>query len=464
MSAVRLEIGDCREVLARMKASHRLVDAVCTDPPYHLVSIVKRLGNPDSAAIQSGATGVYARSSVGFMGQQWDGGDVAFDSATWAAVAAVMKPGAYLVAFGGTRTIHRMTAAIEAAGFEVRDRLWNAIAADTHARRFLDSLTAEQQEAFALAIEDSQFGGELAWLFGTGFPKSHNLDGQHEGKGTALKPAHEPIVIARKPSPLPVPQTVETYGTGAINIDECRLHAPDAQGGSYTVRRLAPGASVNANGAWKQDQVYEGETKPGRWPANVVHDGSEEVVGTFAAYGERGAIAPVHRRSADKFRTVYNGSFRGNVDEGGLTFQGDSGTADRFFYSAKAVDGERVFECRQCGAHQLGRPRCGHKDAQGIDDFRSHPTVKPIELMRWLVRLVCPPGGLVLDPFAGSGTTGAAALQEGRSALLIEREPDYARDICVRLRLSTEAAQAADVAPLPSPLDSHGPLFGGQAA
>lgn len=463
MSAVRLEVGDCREVLARMKAGHQLVDAVCTDPPYHLASIVKRLGNPDSAPIQSGATGVYARSSAGFMGQQWDGGDVAFDPATWVAIAAVMKPGAYLVAFGGTRTIHRMTAAIEAAGFEIRDRLWNAIADDTHAQRFLDSLTGEQRDAFALAIEESRFGGELAWLFGTGFPKSHNLDGAHEGKGTALKPAHEPIVIARKPSSLPVPETVARYGTGAINIDECRLHAADAQGGAYTVRRLAPGASVNSNGAWKQDRVYQGESKPGRWPANVVHDGSDQVIETFAAYGERGAIAPVHRRSADKFRGVY-GAFKGDVDEGGVTFQGDSGTADRFFYSAKATDGERVFRCRQCGQHRLGRPRCGHKDAQGVDDFHTHPTVKPIALMRWLVRLVCPPDGLVLDPFAGTGTTGAAALAEGRSALLIEQSEDYAADIAVRLGLTIEQAGAVDVAPLPSALDSHGPLFGGAAA
>lgn len=237
--SVRVIHGDCTVVLRNLARAGILVDAVCTDPPYHLASIVARLGQPDSAPIQSGATGVYARSSQGFMGQQWDGGDVAFRPDTWRRVFDLMKPGAHLVAFAATKGYHRMACAIEDAGFEIRDM--------------------------------------LSWLYGTGFPKSHNLDGDHEGKGTALKPAVEPIVFAQKPlSEASVAANVARWGVGAINIDACRIHA-----------------DVNKSGAWKQDAEFTGEMKPGRWPANVLHDGSEEVLEAFAAYGERGAAAPV---------------------------------------------------------------------------------------------------------------------------------------------------------------------------
>lgn len=473
-----------------MRRDNVLVDAVVTDAPYHLASIVSRLGSPDAAPIQSGATGVYARSSAGFMGQQWDGGDVAFRAETWAAIAAVMKPGAYLVAFGGTRTFHRMVSAIEAAGFEVRDRIWNVIAADEHVTRFLESLSADQMDAFAQAIEDSQFGGELAWIFGTGFPKSHNLDGEHDGKGTALKPGYEPILLARKPSPLPVPESVARFGTGAINIDACRIHASDAvdpagregegsadsrshqtsdtgftlKGGRrYKRRRMAPGADVNATGAYKGEGEYEGELKPGRWPANVVHDGSPQVLAAFAEHGDKGAAAPVHTRNAPMFGLIYQ-HYEAPIVRPGTGFHGDAGTAARFFYSSKASDAGRVFRCRQCGLHQVGKPKCGHKDARGNPDFQTHPTVKPEGLMRWLVRLVCPPGGLVLDPFAGTGTTGAAAIAEGCDALLIEREDAYVADICVRLGLPIDELTTAQVRAAPSQLDGHGPLFGSEAA
>lgn len=413
---VRVELSDCTVRLRELARDGLLVDAVCTDPPYHLASIVARLGQPDSAPIQGGVTGVYARSSQGFMGQQWDGGDVAFRPDTWRRVFDVMKPGAHLVAFAATKGYHRMACAIEDAGFEIRDM--------------------------------------LSWLYGTGFPKSHNLDGEHEGWGTALKPAVEPIVFAQKPiSESSIEANVRRWGVGAINIDACRIHAGDAKGGTYTVKRFAPGADVNKNGAWKQDEAYEDTSKPGRWPANVLHDGSEEVLEAFAAYGERGAIAPVHTRSADKFRSVYNGSFKGNVDEEGSTFQGDSGTAARFFYSSKATQGERIFECRECGAHTIGKPDCGHAD------LRTHPTVKPISLMRWLVELVCPPGGLVLDPFAGTGTTAAAARLAGMQSLSIEADPNHVRDIAVRLGLTADEILSTSVTPLPCDHGDQGMLL-----
>ncbi|GFM29232.1 DNA methyltransferase [Novosphingobium sp. PY1] len=397
--------GDCTVVLREMARDCVLVDSVCTDAPYHLASIVARLGQPDSAPIQSGTTGVYARSSQGFMGQQWDGGDVAFRVDTWRRVYDVMKPGAYLVGFAATKGYHRMACAIEDAGFEIRDM--------------------------------------LSWLYGTGFPKSHNLEGEHDGWGTALKPAVEPIVFAQKPiSESSVAANVARWGVGAINIDACRIHAEDAQGGSYTVKRFAPGADVNKSGAWKQEAEFTGEMKPGRWPANVLHDGSEEVLEAFAAYGERGALAPVGMRGGDKCRNVF-GAFKGNGDDG-ATFQGDTGTAARFFYSSKATQGERIFECRECGAHTIGKPACGH------DDMRTHPTVKPISLMRWLVELVTPPGGLVLDPFAGTGTTAAAAREAGMQSLSIEDDENHVRDIAVRLGLDLSQITTAEVAALPA--------------
>lgn len=418
----RIIHGDCTQILRDLARESMLVDAVVTDPPYHLASIVARLGQPDSAPIQTGTTGVYARSSQGFMGQQWDGGDVAFRPDTWRRVFDVVKPGAHLVAFAATKGYHRMACAIEDAGFEIRDM--------------------------------------IAWLYGTGFPKSHNMTGAWEGWGSALKPAIEPIVFAQKPcSEDSIAANMARWGVGAINIDASRIHGEGAGKlwSHYRVKRFAPGADVNKTGAWKQEEVYEGHSKPGRWPANVCHDGSEEVLTAFAEYGERGAAAPVHTRNADKFRNIYNGSFVGNIDEAGSTFQNDTGTAARFFYSSKATQGERVFECRTCGAHQLGKPDCGHTD------LRTHPTVKPAGLMEWLTGLIVPPGGLVLDPFAGTGTTAAAAQTLGLQSLSIEADENHIRDIGVRLSIDVTTLLAAKVSAAPAG-GNQGDLFGGKAA
>jgi site-specific DNA-methyltransferase (adenine-specific) len=408
--------GDCTVLLRQAARDGLLVDAVVTDPPYHLASIVSRLGAADAAPIQSGATGAYKRASQGFMGQRWDGGDVAFRADTWRRIFDVMKPGSHLIAFAATKGYHRMTCAIEDAGFEIRDM--------------------------------------VPWIYATGFPKSHNLDGDWEGWGSALKPAIEPVVLAQKPiSESSIAANVARWGVGALNIDACRIHGDDAQGGTYKVKRFAPGADVNKSGAWKQDAEFVGEMKPGRWPANLCHDGSEEVLTAFAAYGERGAAAPVHLRNADKHRNIYRGSFKGNVDEGGSTFHADSGTAARFFYSSKATQGERIFECRTCGAHTVGKPDCGH------EDLRTHPTVKPISLMRWYVEMVTPPGGLVLDPFAGTGTTAAAAREAGVQSLSIEADENHVRDIGVRLGVDAKDLLTAKVQARPVDHGAQGDMF-----
>ena len=395
---VKVLPGDCLDVLAGLPAES--VDSVVTDPPYHFGTIVKRFGDDDAVPAKSnGATGVYRRASAGFMGKKWDGGDIAFRPETWAAVARVLKPGGYLLAFGAPRNAHRLICAIEDAGFEIRDRIVELIEADTAVVAFLASLSPEQVNTFARCLDDSAFGPELLWIFGTGFPKSHNLDGDWKGWGTALKPAYEPIVVARKPLVGTVAENVLAHGTGALNIDGCRVE------GAFTSGWSKSGSKASENVAMS-GRNYERPPKPdaeGRWPANLIHDGSEEVVGAFPnAPGQQGAL------TGDEPSPTFSGAVYGKMARSrASTPRGDTGSAARFFYSAKAGKADRA----------------GSK----------HPTVKPVALMRYLCRLVTPPGGTVLDPFAGSGTTGQAAIEEGFNAILIEREAEYLADIDRRL-------------------------------
>lgn len=363
MGNVRVIHGDMLVELPLLSESFH---ACICDPPYHLQSIHKRFaakGRDETS--ERYAAGAFGRHATGFMGKQWDGGDIAFRADTWNEVLRVLKPGAHLLAFGGTRTFHRMACAIEDAGFEIRDT--------------------------------------LCWLYGSGFPKSHNAG---NGWGTALKPAYEPIILARKPlGERTVAANMLAHGTGALNVDACRIHADDAQGGEYTVKRLKPGAMLNATGGnWRPDDGpdYHGSLSPGRWPANVVHDGSEEVL---AGFPESKSPMPYIRQSGSASKQVY-GDYASR--DGGVNSSfGDSGSAARFFYTAKADKEDRLQS--------------------------KHPTVKPVDLIRWLARMVTPPGGTILDCFAGSGTTGMAALMEGFNAVLVEREAEYVADIRRRL-------------------------------
>jgi site-specific DNA-methyltransferase (adenine-specific) len=333
---VTVHHGDCLEIVPTLGLS---VDAVVTDPPYLLVPTLKRFGAADSAPAQHGRDGAMARLSGGFMGQQWDGGDIAFRPETWATIGSALRPGGLLVAFGGTRTYHRLTCAIEDAGFVIQDC--------------------------------------LMWLFATGFPKRRDM----------LKPAYEPIVLAYKPG-----------GKRTMQVDECRIAT--AQIGAardYEARedRESWRITGGSNGS--------GATSPlGRWPANVLTDGSDEVVAAFP------------ESTTNSTGSHHTGEYSSDGITGwkqGAQYGSDTGSAARFFFSAKA----------------------GAQDRWGS----RHHTVKPVELMKWLVALVCPPGGTVLDPFAGSGTTGAAALATGREAILIEREAAYCDDIRERLAFYT---------------------------
>jgi DNA modification methylase len=329
--------GDCLEVMPTLPADS--VDAIITDPPYGL----------------------------SFMGKHWDHGVPGVEF--WKAAIRVAKPGSYLLAFGGTRTYHRLACAIEDAGFEIQDC--------------------------------------LSWLYGSGFPK-------HKSK---LKPAWEPIIMARKPAPKAT----------LLNIDACRIDTADNLDGG---RSFA---------AWREKEgrtdvpVFTPRELPsGRWPANVVLDEVaagmlDEQSGTRKSGGPRGG----QRGNGHPTNSGTEGW--GSIALSVGVTHGDTGGASRFFYTAKASRSERNaglegFEAKPSAEHHrmsdFPDPRMDRPQLR-LPAANHHPTVKPIALMRWLVRLVTPEGGTVLDPFTGSGTTGCAAVLEGRRFIGIEREAEY---------------------------------------
>lgn len=332
---IDLRLGDCRQRMAEMPDNS--VDAVVCDPPYEL----------------------------GFMGKSWDASGIAYDVEVWRQALRVLKPGGHLLAFSGSRTYHRMTCAIEDAGFEIRD--------------------------------------QIMWVYGSGFPKSlsveKNVAPEHaatwKGWGTALKPAHEPICMARKPLVGTVAANVLAHGTGAINVDGCRVGTDG--GGTHCTNRDESGAcrGHGNGGRSTTGETFHGpDTSGGRWPANFIHDGSEEAT---AGLGE----------------------------------------AARFFYTAKASRSDREDGCsslpartgaeaveRDEGSAGMDSPRAGAgRTAAAVKNH--HPTVKPTDLMRYLCRMITPPGGIILDPFMGSGSTGRGAVLEGFHFIGIEMNEDY---------------------------------------
>jgi DNA modification methylase len=413
---VSILIGDCVE---RMKAlADNSVDAVVCDPPYHLTSIVKRFGAENAAPAKVGATGAYARASKGFMGQTWDGGDVAFQVETWAEALRVLKPGGHLIAFSGTRTYHRMAVAIEDAGFEIRDQLaWaygsgfpkshdvaqsiEKLETTGKSRRPDRDLGGLPRNRFSGSVE-----GSLIANTGGKLPLSTEAAREWEGWGTALKPAWEPICLARKPlSEKNIAANVLKWGTGALNIDGCRIEGEPWQ--PHTATGLA------SEKFFTKGEAKEIEKRPhdlGRWPANICHDGSDEVVARFPQADVGGGT---YQRKPDEGRNTY-GAFTGAE----TVSYGDSGSAARFFYCAKTSSEER-------------------------GEGNNHPTVKPVALMEWLVRLVTPKGGLVLDPFMGSGSTGLACQRQQFRFIGCELSPDYAAIAAERMR--RDAGMFADV-------------------
>jgi DNA modification methylase len=395
MSAV-VYAGDCRILMGGMDEAS--IDSIVTDPPYELTSA--RPGGRSPAT--------QGKVMKGFMGMEWDGSGVAFQAETWAAALRVLKPGGWLVAFSGSRTYHRMACAIEDAGFEIRD--------------------------------------QIMWIYGSGFPKGGNRD----GKGTCLKPAHEPIVLARKPLIGSVAVNEARYGTGAMNIDACRVGEREK---SKVTDPKHGGHRHNAYGAPSGGGKL---LPPGRWPANVVHDGSEEVIAPFPNTTSGLMKAGTRRAAQDRPGSVCYGTFGG--DAAAVDTYADSGSAARFFYCAKASKADRdegldQFEPQAFVQFQTGNGESGA--ASSLSEGRetqyrnTHPTVKPTALMRWLVRLVTPIGGTVLDPFTGSGSTGKAAVLEGRGFLGCELTAEYLP--IARARIAAAQAASAEAATTPTP-------------
>ncbi|MDX0230316.1 site-specific DNA-methyltransferase [Sinorhizobium meliloti] len=445
---VILHPGDCIDVLASLPENS--VDAVVCDPPYHLHSITKRFaktGRTDKTRTKSGP---HQRTARGFMNKLWDGGDVAFRVETWEAVFRVLKPGGYLLAFASTRGFGRMSVAIEDAGFITHPMIaWifgSGFPKAHNAARAIDKELGREGEieANGKAVRRIRPGADQAkdgswekledrtYQPGAYQPSSEEAaewQGWHYG-GQSLKPAIEPIYMGQKPfTERNGAANLLFWRTGAVNIDGCRVGAPDGVP-KFTHRGEA---ALNCYGDGKNGSNRTGEIDrtTGRWPANVIHDGSDEVLACFPNIdGQIGG------------NNDPNGSMGYHGGANGISRPGikDSGSAGRFFYSAKADSEDRI----------------GSK----------HPTVKPVDLMQYLVRLVTPPGGTVLDPFAGTGTTGEAAWREGVKAILIEREPEYQTDIAERMRLCLAGPdeKRREIIKRAGKAEADaGPLFGGDS-
>lgn len=383
----RIIVGDCLKVMPTLEANS--FDSIVTDPPYHLTT--GKRGGCGQASVNLSSPHGRARIGTGFMGMKWDGGDVAMRPETWAEALRVAKPGAFLAAFGGTRTYHRMACAIEDAGWELRDT--------------------------------------LMWLYGSGFPKSHN----GEWGGTALKPAWEPIVLARKPLIGTVEANWREHGTGALNIDGCRVPAEPGDAGRYG-EGTRPGGFGNVGADKGSGEPCDRKHDAGRWPANVVHDGSDEVIACFPdAPGQQGDLTG--NEPSAPFKNTYGAMGRAPASQARV----DTGSAARFFYCAKADRADRNDGCDALDAKPSlkfdptsSMAKDGRRGAGVATNH--HPTVKPTDLMRWLCRLVTPPGGLILDPFCGSGSTARAAQAEGMRCIGIEERADYAEIAEARIR------------------------------
>ena len=385
MNTLQLHHGDCLEVMRAMPSNS--VDSIVTDPPYGL----------------------------SFMGKKWD-----YDVPSveiWAECLRVLKPGGHLLAFAGTRTQHRMAVRIEDAGFEIRDMI-----AWVYGSGFPKSLDVSK------AIDK----GEGFWRGRAGAVKSGNdamSGGNYErtakgdpvtaaaaawqGWGTALKPALEPITVARKPLVGTVAANVLEHGTGGLNIDACRVGTDDnLNGGTY--------GGVFGNGK----PTFTKALGTGRWPANLIHDGSDEVLAGFPVTGPSKASMRGVGLTGDDAKVYGKGDPEFNTSRG---HNDNGGSAARFFYCTKASRADR----------NDGLP----------PGANFHPTVKPTDLMAYLCRLVTPPGGAVLDPFMGSGSTGKAAVREGFRFIGIEREADYLRIATARIEAQMCTSRAESEPP-----------------
>lgn len=422
MTTVTLYSGDNRVSLRAIPDDS--IDAVGTDSPYGLIKQVDRFGKPNSKPARSDKNdGSFARLSKGFMGKVWDGTGIERDPEFWAEIYRVLKPGGYVFAFSGSRTGHWQAVAMELAGFIMHpmhgwcfgsgfpkasnaERAIDTRLCDKPGRHYESSLPSDPRPDDHICESCAEGDRWEGWAYGT----------------QAQKPALEPIYLAQKPfSEKTGAANLLKHGVGAVNIDGCRVPTDETIAATRNVAMGSSGSGVF--GAADKPGVYQ--QKPGgRFPSNLILDGSEEVVAMFP--DKAGAQAPVFKRNADKFRGTY-GAFKGNIDEAGSTFRGDEGSAARFFHQFPLTD-EDYHLAIAAGiiGEDVANPLFYHPKAGKADRAGSkHPTVKPVALMQYLIRHITPPGGVVLDPFAGSGTTAEAARREGFDCILMEAEPEY---------------------------------------
>lgn len=427
--------GDCREVLAELPED--TFSAVVTDPPYGLSE-----EPPVEEVLSRWLVGEEYEPSLGaggFMNQNWD----AFvpGPALWSEILRVLKPGGFLMAFAGTRTRDYLGISLRLAGFRVEDSIeW--LNAQGHPTRNRRAELAIEQEAAAGAVGQRRRAHGMVPLIG------HESARAYRGRGTALKPAHESILVAKKPlCEKNLARNLLQHGTGSMGIDACRIEGAPGDGvwGSSNEAVCAE-RMLNSS---PEMAAYRSERHPlGRYPANVALsccDPAEDeqpcavcpVAELDRQSGVRKSGANPTRRASDKFRSVYN-RFEGQREC--EPARGESvGGASRFYFCAKASRTEReegLEDMDEAPLHwSSGSANPGSFQSAGSRraSRNPHPTIKPVELMRWLLRLAAPDGGTVLDPFAGSGTTGVAATMEGVGSVLIERESAYTPLIRARM-------------------------------
>lgn len=448
MSSVTLHPGDNRESLRRLIADGVRVHSVVTDPPYGLVSVVKRFGKEGAVPAQFGTNGAFARASKGFMGSVWDGTGIERDPEFWALIYEILLPGGYVFAFSGSRTGHWQACAMELAGFIMHPMHgWvygsgfpKAHAADKAIDQHLGmkgGFIAEGDPVKRM-IPGADQHKDGSWIKDNGreyqpgtyvpaSPEAAEWEGWAYGT-QAQKPAFEPIYLGQKPfSEKTGAANILKHGVGAVNIDGCRVTTDDnLNGGAYAENgNRSESPSLHAGSRMNVVGKTVGTTfvQPGgRHPANLILDGSPEVVAMFpnTKSGKPGIM-----RKGTNDGACYGAESRAPGTP--MTGFGDEGSAARFFHRfVPTLEDYQLAIAAGIIGEDRADPLFYHAKAGKSDRAGSkHPTVKPIALMQYLIRHITPPGGTVLDPFAGSGTTSEAARREGFDCILMEAEPKY---------------------------------------